>query len=62
MLIRPDGYIGLISDAGDLSAVSRYLTAIRHPLPQPHDSAAFGPGRDGWSRSNPKRKASRPAP
>ena len=27
-LIRPDGYIALISDAGDVSAVSRYLAAI----------------------------------
>lgn len=29
VLIRPDGYVGLISDAGDLSAVSDYLAAIR---------------------------------
>jgi hypothetical protein len=28
VLIRPDGHIGLISDAGDVSAVSDYLTAI----------------------------------
>ena len=28
VLIRPDGYIGLISDAGDVSAVSDYLAAI----------------------------------
>jgi 2-polyprenyl-6-methoxyphenol hydroxylase-like FAD-dependent oxidoreductase len=28
VLIRPDGYIALISDAGDLSAVSAYLSAI----------------------------------
>ncbi|QAY61724.1 3-(3-hydroxyphenyl)propionate hydroxylase [Microbacterium protaetiae] len=28
VLIRPDGYIGLISDAGDATAVSRYLAAI----------------------------------
>jgi hypothetical protein len=28
VLIRPDGYIGLISDAGDASAVSDYLAAI----------------------------------
>jgi FAD binding domain len=28
VLIRPDGYIGLISDTGDTSAVSDYLTAI----------------------------------
>ncbi len=28
VLIRPDGYIGLISDAGDVSAVARYLAAI----------------------------------
>ena len=28
VLIRPDGYIALISDAGDLSAVSDYLAAI----------------------------------
>jgi 2-polyprenyl-6-methoxyphenol hydroxylase-like FAD-dependent oxidoreductase len=28
VLIRPDGYIGLISDAGDLTAVSDYLAAI----------------------------------
>ncbi len=26
VLIRPDGYVGLISDAGDLSALSDYLT------------------------------------
>lgn len=29
VLIRPDGYIGLISDAGDPAAVSDYLAAIR---------------------------------
>jgi len=28
VLVRPDGYIGLISDAGDVSAVSDYLGAI----------------------------------
>ncbi|MFD2416749.1 FAD-dependent oxidoreductase [Amycolatopsis pigmentata] len=28
VLIRPDGYVALISDAGDASAVSRYLAAI----------------------------------
>ncbi|MGC4879723.1 hypothetical protein ACLQ26_26085 [Micromonospora sp. DT43] len=28
VLIRPDGYIALISDAGDVSALSRYLGAI----------------------------------
>ncbi len=28
VLIRPDGYIGLVSDAGDVSAVSDYLAAI----------------------------------
>lgn len=28
VLIRPDGHIGLISDAGDASAVARYLAAI----------------------------------
>jgi 2-polyprenyl-6-methoxyphenol hydroxylase-like FAD-dependent oxidoreductase len=28
VLIRPDGYVGLISDAGDLTAVSDYLAAI----------------------------------
>lgn len=28
VLIRPDGYVALISDAGDGSAVSHYLTAI----------------------------------
>ncbi len=28
VLIRPDGYIGLISDRGDISAVSDYLEAI----------------------------------
>lgn len=28
VLIRPDGYIALISDAGDVSAVSNYLAAI----------------------------------
>jgi hypothetical protein len=28
VLIRPDGYIGLISDAGDASAVSDYLAAL----------------------------------
>jgi 2-polyprenyl-6-methoxyphenol hydroxylase-like FAD-dependent oxidoreductase len=29
VLIRPDGYIGLISDSGDFSAVSDYLSAVR---------------------------------
>ncbi len=28
VLIRPDGYVGLISDTGDVSAVSAYLAAI----------------------------------
>ncbi|WP_083753121.1 hypothetical protein [Actinosynnema sp. ALI-1.44] len=28
VLIRPDGYIGLISDAGDLQAVTNYLAAF----------------------------------
>ena len=28
VLIRPDGYVGLISDAGDVSAISDYLAAI----------------------------------
>ncbi len=28
VVIRPDGYVGLISDAGDVSAVSDYLAAI----------------------------------
>ncbi|MGH7911781.1 MAG: FAD-dependent oxidoreductase, partial [Candidatus Dormibacteraceae bacterium] len=28
VLIRPDGYVALISDAGDTSAVSNYLAAI----------------------------------
>lgn len=28
VLIRPDGYIGLISDAGDLQAVTKYLAAF----------------------------------
>lgn len=28
VLIRPDGYIGLISDAGDVKAVKEYLAAI----------------------------------
>ncbi len=28
MLIRPDGYVGLISDTGDVSAVSDYFAAI----------------------------------
>ncbi|MFI5586173.1 FAD-dependent oxidoreductase [Amycolatopsis sp. NPDC051758] len=28
VLIRPDGYVALISDAGDISAVSEFLTAI----------------------------------
>jgi len=28
VLIRPDGYIGLISDAGDLQAVTNYLAAL----------------------------------
>ena len=30
VLIRPDGYIGLISDAGDAAAVSDYLKAFRY--------------------------------
>ena len=29
VLIRPDGYVALISDAGDISAVEDYLAAIR---------------------------------
>jgi len=29
VLIRPDGYVGLISDAGDIGAVADYLAAIR---------------------------------
>jgi hypothetical protein len=29
VLIRPDGYIGLISDAGDVSSVSTYLEELR---------------------------------
>jgi hypothetical protein len=28
VLIRPDGYVGLISDAGDASAVSDYLAVV----------------------------------
>ncbi|WP_051839845.1 FAD-dependent oxidoreductase [Streptomyces sp. NRRL F-5126] len=28
VLIRPDGYVGLISDAGDVSAVREWLTAV----------------------------------
>jgi 2-polyprenyl-6-methoxyphenol hydroxylase-like FAD-dependent oxidoreductase len=28
VLIRPDGYVGLVSDAGDVAAVSDYLAAI----------------------------------
>jgi hypothetical protein len=28
VLIRPDGYVGLISDAGDASAVAGYLAAL----------------------------------
>ncbi|QUQ64750.1 FAD-dependent oxidoreductase [Kutzneria sp. CA-103260] len=28
VLIRPDGYVGVISDAGDVSAVSAYLAAL----------------------------------
>jgi hypothetical protein len=28
VLIRPDGYVALISDAGDVSAVSSYLRAL----------------------------------
>nr|WP_221379010.1 hypothetical protein [Actinoplanes polyasparticus] len=28
VLIRPDGYIAMISDAGDVPAVRRYLSAI----------------------------------
>ena len=28
VLIRPDGYVAMISDAGDVSAVSDYLAAI----------------------------------
>ncbi|HEX4225320.1 MAG TPA: FAD-dependent oxidoreductase [Pseudonocardiaceae bacterium] len=31
VLIRPDGYVGLISDAGDVSAVSRYLETVMLP-------------------------------
>jgi 2-polyprenyl-6-methoxyphenol hydroxylase-like FAD-dependent oxidoreductase len=29
VLIRPDGYIGLIADAGDISAVSNYFAALQ---------------------------------
>jgi 2-polyprenyl-6-methoxyphenol hydroxylase-like FAD-dependent oxidoreductase len=32
VLIRPDGYVALISDAGDVSAVSEYLAAIACPM------------------------------
>ena len=28
VLIRPDGYVAVISDAGDVSSVSNYLAAI----------------------------------
>jgi hypothetical protein len=28
VLIRPDGHVALISDVGDVSTVSHYLTAI----------------------------------
>ena len=28
VLIRPDGYVGVVSDAGDVSAVSDYLAAL----------------------------------
>jgi hypothetical protein len=28
VLIRPDGYVALISDAGDASAVSQYLAGV----------------------------------
>ncbi|MFG1643162.1 FAD-dependent oxidoreductase [Amycolatopsis sp. NPDC049252] len=31
VVIRPDGYVGLISDAGDVSAVAAYLTEIGRP-------------------------------
>jgi 2-polyprenyl-6-methoxyphenol hydroxylase-like FAD-dependent oxidoreductase len=31
VLIRPDGYIGLISDAGDYLAVKDYLASVREP-------------------------------
>lgn len=35
-LIRPDGYVGMISDAGDVSAIRDYLAAIEPtPLPPP---------------------------
>jgi len=40
VLIRPDGYVGLISDAGDVSAVSDYLT----PIGGPRLDAAFEAG------------------
>jgi 2-polyprenyl-6-methoxyphenol hydroxylase-like FAD-dependent oxidoreductase len=36
VLIRPDGYIGLISDAGDVSSVSTYLKELRGCSPQPN--------------------------
>jgi 2-polyprenyl-6-methoxyphenol hydroxylase-like FAD-dependent oxidoreductase len=39
VLVRPDGYIGLISDAGDVSAVSEYLTRISDVVA----SSAFTP-------------------
>ena len=31
VLIRPDGFVGLISDAGDLAAVADHLAALGHP-------------------------------
>jgi hypothetical protein len=40
VLIRPDGYIALISDAGDTSAVSDYLAAMAAkglPIPPTRD-------------------------
>jgi 2-polyprenyl-6-methoxyphenol hydroxylase-like FAD-dependent oxidoreductase len=43
VLIRPDGYIGLISDAGDVAAVSGYLTALqRYGLEAENVSQADG--------------------
>lgn len=42
LLIRPDGYIGLISDAGDRSAVAAYLATVR-PVVDPTQVPARTP-------------------
>lgn len=50
VLLRPDGYVGLISAAGDASAVSDYFAAI---------GAAVVPARARWPKPRRRAAASR---